>query len=474
MGKLNSIVISSDLVQRGILLFLLLLLYYSIEAASCASRVKFLPGFEGPLPFVLETGYVGVGESEDVQTFYYFIQSDNNPKEDPLLLWLTGGHGCSSLTALLLEIGPIAIKQEEYNGGPPNLILTNQSWNKVSSIIYADLPVSTGFSYARTELAAQRSDTLFVDQAHEFLRKWLIDHPKFLSNEVYIAGDSYSGIPVPAIVLEIAQANEEGFQPRINIQGYLLGNPRTTRREGNYAIPFAHGMALISDELYESLQKNCKGNYIDVDSENVLCYKDMESFNKLVSGLYKYNILEPLCVFDQPESLSRRSLMKKFSEKHFLKTDVKVLDVTCPTYTLLLLAYWANDENVQTALNVRKGSIGTWVRCNHNEGFKFEIPSSVEYHANLSKKGYRSLIYNGDHDMAVPILGTQEWIRSLNYSIVDDWRPWNSNGQVAGYTRTYSNKMTFATVKGAGHRAPIDKSGECFDMYSRWISKKAL
>ncbi|WVZ20464.1 hypothetical protein V8G54_007786 [Vigna mungo] len=259
--------------------------------------VKFLPGFEGPLPFLLETGYVGVGESEDVQTFYYFIESDNNPKEDPLILWLSGGPG------------PLAIKQEEYNGGAPNLILSNQSWNKVSNIIYVDLPVFTGFTYARTELAAQSSTKLLARQAHEFLKKWLIDHPKFLSNEVYIAGDSYSGLPVPAIVLEIAQEQEqqccgllyvaEGDRDdRENVgvremkekglrgmkEGYILGNPLTTRKDRNYEIPFAHGMALISDELYESLQKNCKGNYMDMDSEDVLCYKDMESFNKKPHG----------------------------------------------------------------------------------------------------------------------------------------------------------------------------------------------
>ncbi|QHN80749.1 hypothetical protein HN51_057392 [Arachis hypogaea] len=67
---------------------------------------------------------------------------------------------------------------------------------------------------------------------------------------------------------------------------------------------------------------------------------------------------------------------------------------------------------------------------------------------NLSKKFYRSLIYSGDHDMVIPFLATQAWIRSLKYSIVDDCRPWYTNGQVAGYTRTYSNAMTFATVKG--------------------------
>ncbi|CAN6935399.1 unnamed protein product [Brassica oleracea] len=49
--------------------------------------------------------------------------------------------------------------------------------------------------------------------------------------------------------------------------------------------------------------------------------------------------------------------------------------------------------------------------------------------------------------MAVPYLGTQAWIRSLNYSIIDDWRPWMINDQIAGYTRTYANKMTFATIK---------------------------
>ncbi|XP_027942676.1 serine carboxypeptidase-like 18 isoform X3 [Vigna unguiculata] len=351
------------------------------------------------------------------------------------MLWLNGGPGCSALTGLFLEMG---------------------------------------FTYARTELAAQSSDTLLASQGHQFLRKWLIDHPNFLSNEVYIAGDSYAGIPLPAIVQEIAQGNEKGFQPSINLQGYILGNPITTRTEPNYAIPFAHGMALISDELYESLQKNCKGNFIDVDSENILCYRDMESFNKLVSRISIYNILEPWCESDHIVSPLRRSLIEKFPRKHFLKTDLKLPAVTCLTYTEFLSAYWANDDNVQTALHIHKGSIGTWIRCHRDSRFKYDILSSVEYHANLSRNGYRSLIYSGDHDMASPFLGTQEWIRSLNYSIVDDWRPWNSNGQVAGYTRTYSNRMTFTTVKAAGHTAPLYKPEECFDMLSRWISKKAL
>lgn len=44
-------------------------------------------------------------EEHGARLFYYFIASERNPAEDPLILWITGGPGCSALSGLLFEIG---------------------------------------------------------------------------------------------------------------------------------------------------------------------------------------------------------------------------------------------------------------------------------------------------------------------------------------------------------------------------------
>ncbi|GJN06777.1 hypothetical protein PR202_ga24534 [Eleusine coracana subsp. coracana] len=86
-------------------LLLCLLLVLGPVASSAAHRVTHLPGFDGPLPFSLETGYIEVDEGNGVHLFYYFVESERDPTSDPVVLWLQGGPGCTALAGLVYEIG---------------------------------------------------------------------------------------------------------------------------------------------------------------------------------------------------------------------------------------------------------------------------------------------------------------------------------------------------------------------------------
>ncbi|KAE9598967.1 putative peptidase S10, serine carboxypeptidase, alpha/Beta hydrolase [Lupinus albus] len=75
-------------------------------------------------------------------------------------------------------------------------------------------------------------------------------------------------------------------------------------------------MGLISDELYKSLEKNCRGDYIHETTRNELCSRDLESLDELTSGISEVHILEPKCEFASPKpfevSWRRRSLNEKY------------------------------------------------------------------------------------------------------------------------------------------------------------------
>jgi carboxypeptidase C (cathepsin A) len=92
-------------------------------------------------PFVNETWHSGlvdldkndngIGNKDDM--FYWWFESRNDPKNDPLVLWLTGGPGCASEIALFYENGPY---QFEKDG--KTLKSNPHSWNSKANLLYVD------------------------------------------------------------------------------------------------------------------------------------------------------------------------------------------------------------------------------------------------------------------------------------------------------------------------------------------------
>ncbi|KAH9655585.1 serine carboxypeptidase-like 18 [Citrus sinensis] len=384
--------------------------------SSSQQIITTLPGFDGDLPFKLETGYIGVGQNDDVQLFYYFIESERSPEDDPLVLWLSGGPGCSGFSGLVFEIGPLSFDYEK---------------SKVANIIFLDAPVGTGFSYANTWQGYIMNDTLSAAQNYYFLRKWLIAHPSFLANPLYIGGDSYSGIIVPMIVQHISDGIDVGHRPRMNLKGYLLGNPLTDSTENQNSVPhFAYLNALISHEIYEvnslfistfqsnhfisfysfqSAKRNCQGEYVNVDPSNGLCIADLENITECISRVNHAQIYEPSCrgPFISPRRKLfnwNRSIIEEDS-LDFLSspTQPAASGTWCRFHNYVYSYIWANDKTVQRAIGVQEG-LRIILFCK----------------------------FSGDVDMKVPYVATEAWIKSLNLTIETGWQPWFVEGQVAG------------------------------------------
>ncbi|KAG8650592.1 hypothetical protein MANES_07G053200v8 [Manihot esculenta] len=381
--------------QYHLSILLVVVLVFS-HGASSQMIVDTLPGYPGKLPFKMETGYIGVGEMEDVQLFYYFFESERDPVFDPLVLWLTGGPGCSGFSAIAFENGPLAIAWDSYSGGLPCLKYNPYTWTKIASIIFIDAPVGTGFSYATTTEAWNTSDTLSASQTYNFLRKWLVNHSKFLGNQVYIGGDSYSGITVPLVVQNILQGIGSGLKPSIDLQGYLLGNPVTDYYiDDNSRISFIHRVSLISDEYYENAKLFCKGDYLNVNSSNTLCITALQNIKQCILQIKLTQILEPQCAFSSKKSdeLEWDVRSQEANVIDFLQAD-KLPELRCREFGYALSYKYMNNETVQSALSVRQGTVKTWNRCVKTfPTYTENVESSVYIHKNLSKTGLRALIY---------------------------------------------------------------------------------
>ncbi|KAL6871461.1 hypothetical protein ACP4OV_014290 [Aristida adscensionis] len=455
-------------------------------AAGAGSRnvVTSLPGYDGRLPFHLETGYVEVDRDDGAELFYYFVEAEGGGAADaPFLLWLTGGDRCSVFSALAYEIGPIRFVLEPYNGSLPRLRDNPNSWSKVSNILFVDSPVGAGFSFSREPKGYDVGDISSSLQLIEFLSKWFNDHPEYVANPFYIGGDSYAGKLVPFIVQMISEGIEAGRRPLLNLKGYLVGNPGTGESiDITSKVPYAHGFGIISDQLYETILGHCQGQDYN-NPADALCVQALGTFNKLINEVQQAQVLLDTCIYASPvpnatgrmDGSDGRRILKEETRMGQLNHPPARPPFGCITYGYYLSYFWANDKRTRDTLGIKEGTVDEWVRCHDGDlPYTMDLQSSIKYHRNVTSRGYRALVYSGDHDMLVPHLGTQAWVRSLNFSIVDDWRAWHLDGQSAGFTISYSNNMTFATIKGGGHTAPEYEPERCFNMFSRWILNQPL
>ncbi|KAA8531185.1 hypothetical protein F0562_005901 [Nyssa sinensis] len=171
------------------------------------------------------SGYVTVNQAHGRALFYWFFEAQFQPSTKPLILWLNGGPGCSSIGyGAAVELGPLTVNK---NG--VGLDFNNYSWNKEANLLFVESPFGVGFSYTNTSSDITKLDDRFVaEDAYNFLVNWLKRFPQFKNHDIFISGESYAGHYVPQLAEFVYDRNKDTTKyPYINLKGFIVGNPET-------------------------------------------------------------------------------------------------------------------------------------------------------------------------------------------------------------------------------------------------------
>lgn len=161
------------------------------------------------------SGYLTVDDDRGSNLFFWFFPAANGAANAPVLLWLQGGPGMSSLYGLFEEHGPFSVSKAQ------TLDRRRHTWASTHSMLYVDNPVGTGFSF--TSDGYNTDQTAVGRNMYEALLQFFALFPEYRKNDFYITGESYAGKYVPAVSYTIHQ-NNPNASIKINLKGLAIGN----------------------------------------------------------------------------------------------------------------------------------------------------------------------------------------------------------------------------------------------------------
>ncbi|KAF7820114.1 serine carboxypeptidase-like 27 [Senna tora] len=448
---------------------LLLLLSVSVEICLASSpvedqkrdKITYLPGQPKDVDFAQYSGYVTVNEQAGRALFYWLIESPTSlgPRSRPLVLWLNGGPGCSSVAyGAAEEIGPFHI-----NPDGKSLYLNPYAWNNLANILFLESPAGVGFSYSNeTSDLYTFGDQKTAEDSYAFLVNWFERFPQYKHRDFYIAGESYAGHYVPQLAQIIYQKNKGMQNPAINFKGFMVGNAVTDDYHdlvGTFEYWWTHG--LISDSTYKMLQFTC--DFVSSQHPSVQCNQSLN-----IAVLEQGNI-DPYSIYTRPCS-DAASLKRSLNGRYPWMS--RAYDPCTERYSEL----YFNLPEVQEALHANVTNISySWKTCSDIVGnYWGDSPlSMLPIYQELINAGLKIWVYSGDTDSVVPITATRYSIDALNLPTITNWYPWYDNGKVGGWSQVYKG-LTLVTVTGAGHEVPLHRPRQAFILFRSFLENKPM
>ncbi|CEG48354.1 serine protease family [Plasmopara halstedii] len=407
-----------------------------------------------------ETGYIKLPNKDDHHYFYWFVESRSDPQSDPLVLWLTGGPGCSSMTAILAENGPCLVLPDLSTK------INEYSWNQQANVIWLDQPTGVGFSYGQYD----SEDINVADNIYWFLQEFFRKHPNLINREFFVTGESYGGHYIPAAASHILKANMlrhlHSNAIYINLAGIAVGNGLTDPEvQYQHIVDMAYNsynVSLLDKQTIDGMRKAelvCRELIVQCQHEKSKCLDALSFCSETLeapffqSGRNPYDIREP-CTED--------NVMKCFHFEH--------------------IEDYLNTPSVLDKIGVNLNKLISWRECDATVGAQFafdQMVSSTNEVEFLLDAGVRVLIYAGDADLMCNWAGNEAWVMALDWSGKAEYnsvpnRPLvTSEMKNAGRVRSFEN-LAFVRVFNSGHIVPMDQPAVSLELINKFLQNKNL
>ncbi|XP_075647084.1 serine carboxypeptidase-like 40 [Castanea sativa] len=419
-------------------------------------RIERLPG-QTQVNFSQYGGYVTVDKSAGRALYYYFVEAQHSKDSLPLLLWLNGGPGCSSLAyGAMQELGPFRVHSDGKT-----LYDNKFSWNNVANVLFLESPAGVGFSYSNTTLDYSMSgDRRTAGDSYVFLLNWLRRFPEYKNRDFYVAGESYAGHYVPQLAHTILFHNKKANKTIINLKGIIIGNALINDETDTQGmLDYLETHAIVSDRDMYQIKKYCNFS-TNASTQSHECIAASEAASKDIFYINIYNIYAPLCSSSNLTAQPKKTSIFKFDP--------------CSDY---YVRAYMNRPDVQEALHANVTRLThDWEPCSNVIRKWVDSPSTIIPHLQeLMANGLRVWIFSGDIDGRIPVTSTKYSINKMKLPVKTTWHPWFlTKDQVGGYTQVYEGDLTFATVREAGHQVPSYQPARAFSLIEHFLEGKPL
>ncbi|KAH0423273.1 carboxypeptidase y [Colletotrichum camelliae] len=400
-------------------------------------------------------GHVGYYDfdNDTKHLFFWLAESRSDPANDPVVLWMSGGPGASSVAfGLFQELGPCLI-----NGA--NATIPNPyAWNNNANIIFVETPV--------TNLEDAISDMF------NFLTAFMGNFPQYSHQDFYIIGESYGGTGVPALarkihhrqsspMAQLVRSTTNVKETKINLKGIGLGNAQLSQKlqwPGFYPTGCLGPNPVYNDSvcaIIEAHMPQCESMLqvcTDMDNDADVCNNVLDYCRK--RSVY-FIFDEHLNPYDFRKPCPDGGLCYEEADwiAGYLNSSSMRLELGVP-------------EDV--AFNIIEYELGQYFDQSGDVSF-----DTVSWAGELLDQGYKVLVYAGNKDWFCNSAGEKNLVHNIRWRHqpafqAQDFQTYTLDGERIGLFKE-EKALSFAEIFDAGHMVPADKPKESLFLITSWM-----